>query len=106
MRERMALRDGGSDNTVSTAVSTTRTESSLRKYRQSRDINEDDAVEIHTKRRVIRLDENGNEEVTIRERNITNISKDDVKRNIERKTKNNEVSLKLYYENIYTNTRL
>ena len=88
----MALRDGGGggETTIITTTTTT-TDTSLKKYRQSREVSEEEAIEKSTTRKVIRLDENGNEEVTVRERHLINTDEEQVKREASRKSKNFEV---------------
>lgn len=92
LRERMAMREssGGDCSTTSVTNIQTTSDSALKKYRQSREVKEDEALETSTKRRVVRLDENGNEEVIVRDRNLINTNKEEIKREVERKTKNNE----------------
>ena len=74
----------------------------LKKYRESREMAADDALEVGTRRRVIRVDENGNEEVSVRDRTINNKNKDEVKRDIERKSRNFDVSFILFYHYVFT----
>ena len=102
LRERMALQQkgvmGGITSPdegrlkISAKAPPAISNSPLKKYRESREMAADDALEVGTRRRVVRVDENGNEEVTIRDRTTNNKDKDDVKRDIERKSRNFDVS--------------
>lgn len=73
----------------------------LKKYRESREMAADDALEVGTRRRVVRVDENGNEEVSVRDRTINNKNKDEVKRDIERKSRNFDVSFFFIFHFLY-----
>ncbi|XP_066918288.1 calponin homology domain-containing protein DDB_G0272472-like isoform X3 [Clytia hemisphaerica] len=90
LRERMALRGGDGEEETTIITTTTTTDTQLKKYRQSREVSEKEAIEKSTTRKVIRLDENGNEEVTVRERHLINTDEEQVKREVSRKSKNYE----------------
>ena len=102
----MALRQGGGEvggisiesplskpSLVESPLKKPSAENPLKKYRESRDKPRDDVIETKTRRRVVRMDENGNEEVTVRDRNLVNTNTEEVKRDVERTTRNFDVSL-------------
>lgn len=105
LRERMALKQQQEPKSV--LKSPTRIlDNPIKKYRQSREIEETVEIETTTRRRVIRFNDDGEEEVSIREKNLKNQTKEDVEREIARKSMTFEVSFCFFFRGIIAYDRI